>query len=56
MAQRVGLARGVISKPDILLLDEPFSALDFMTRTKLQSDFSRLQKELSMTMLMITMT
>ncbi len=54
MAQRVGLARGVISKPDILLLDEPFSALDFLTRTKLQSDFSRLQKELSMTMLMIT--
>ncbi len=54
MAQRVGLARGVISQPDILLLDEPFCSLDYMTRTKLLIDFSKLQSELSMTMLMIT--
>lgn len=54
MAQRVGLARGIISKPDLLLLDEPFSALDFMTRSQLQLDFSKIQKELGITMLLIT--
>lgn len=54
MAQRVGLARGIIARPDILLLDEPFSALDFMTRSQLQTDFSKIQKELGMTMLLVT--
>ena len=54
MAQRVGLARGIIAKPDLLLLDEPFSALDFMTRSRLQMDFSKIQAELGMTMVLIT--
>lgn len=54
MAQRVGLARGIIAKPDLLLLDEPFSALDFMTRSRLQMDFSKIQNELGMTMVLIT--
>ncbi|WP_251451460.1 MULTISPECIES: ABC transporter ATP-binding protein [Sutterellaceae] len=54
MAQRIGLARGIISRPDLLLLDEPFGALDFMTRSKLQMDFSKIQTELETTMLLIT--
>ena len=54
MAQRVGLARGIIAKPDLLLLDEPFSALDFMTRSRLQMDFSKIQAELGMPMVLIT--
>ena len=54
MAQRVGLARGIIAKPDLLLLDEPFSALDFMTRSRLQMDFSKIQAELGMTMVLVT--
>lgn len=54
MAQRVGLARGIIAKPDLLLLDEPFSALDFMMRSRLQMDFSKIQAELGMTMVLIT--
>ena len=52
--KRLGLARGIIAKPDLLLLDEPFSALDFMTRSRLQMDFSKIQAELGMTMVLIT--
>lgn len=54
MAQRVGLARGLISHPDILLMDEPFSALDALTRMKLQKEFLELQQKLRMTVLLIT--
>lgn len=54
MAQRIGLARGIIAKPDILLLDEPFGALDFLTRSQLQMDFSKIQQDLGMTMVLIT--
>jgi len=41
MAQRVSFARSMINKPDILLLDEPFTALDFYNRSRLQAELIR---------------
>ena len=52
--QRVGFARAVAGRPDLILMDEPFSALDPITRDQLQTDFRRLQKELGFTALMVT--
>lgn len=54
MQQRVGLARALITEPDILLMDEPFSALDPTIRRDLQSHFLRLVKERGITTLLVT--
>ena len=52
--QRVGVARAFSTNPDIILMDEPFSALDPITRNNLQEELNDLQKELLKTIVFVT--
>jgi osmoprotectant transport system ATP-binding protein len=52
--QRVGVARALAADPSIVLLDEPFGALDAITRTNLQKEFARLVRELGKTAVFVT--
>lgn len=54
MQQRVGLARALANDPEIMLFDEPFSALDPLIRRDMQDQVVRLQKDLKKTMIFIT--
>ena len=52
--QRVGVARGLAADPNILLMDEPFGAVDPIVREELQSELQRLQRELRKTIVFVT--
>jgi glycine betaine/proline transport system ATP-binding protein len=54
MQQRVGLARALATDPEIMLFDEPFSALDPLIRRDMQDEVLKLQRELKKTMIFIT--
>ena len=53
-AQRIGVARALAADPPILLMDEPFGAVDPLTRERLQAQFIRIQQELKKTIIMVT--
>jgi len=54
MKQRVGIARGLAMQPKVLLMDEPFGALDALTRAHLQDSVMEIQKNLNTTIILIT--
>ena len=53
-AQRIGIARALAADPKIILMDEPFSALDPITRASLQEDVKKLQKQIHKTIVFVT--
>jgi osmoprotectant transport system ATP-binding protein len=53
-AQRIGVARALAADPPILLMDEPFGAVDPLTRERLQAQFVRIQQDLKKTVIMVT--
>jgi osmoprotectant transport system ATP-binding protein len=52
--QRIGVARAMSADPDVMLMDEPFGAIDPITRDRLQNEFLRLQSEIKKTIIFVT--
>ena len=53
-AQRIGVARALAANPDIILMDEPFGAVDPLNRNNLQNEFLKIQKQLKKTIIFVT--
>ena len=52
--QRVGVARALAARPEVVLMDEPFGALDPITRSELQEEFKSIQSSMNLTVVMVT--
>ena len=52
--QRVGVARALAAEPEVILMDEPFGALDPITRADLQEEVKKIHQQLNLTVIMVT--
>ncbi len=54
MAQRVSIARALVNRPEVLFMDEPFGALDYMTKINMQNELLRIREKSNMTVIFVT--
>lgn len=54
MAQRVSIARALVNRPEVLFMDEPFGALDYMTKINMQNELLKIREKSQMTVIFVT--